>query len=54
MSDERKRPALTEEQVRALAIETGVSEQDIQMIVELVGIDRSSIVREARLLKKSR
>lgn len=54
MTDEQKRPTLTGEQIRALALETGVSDLDIQMIVDLVGTDRSSIVREARVLKKSR
>lgn len=54
MTDEQKRSTLSEEQIQALALETGVNEEDIRMIVELVGTNRSSIVREARLLKKSR
>jgi hypothetical protein len=39
---------------RALAMETGVSEAVIRVIADLVGTDRASIVREARIRKKTR
>ena len=52
---EEKRPLVPGvEAVRALARETGVTEQQIRDIICLVGFDRASILREARLLKKDR
>lgn len=53
MTEPPQRPTLSAEQIRALAMETGVSEADIRVIIDLVGTDRASIVREARLLKKT-
>jgi hypothetical protein len=47
-----RRPALKPEIVTTLALESGATEQQINEIVSLVGFDRSSILREARLLKK--
>jgi hypothetical protein len=46
--------AMSAEQVRSIALETGVTEAQIRMIVSLIGLDRSSVVREARILKKAR
>lgn len=54
MVDDTRGKALTVEQVRALALEMGVREEDIRTIIDLVGPDRPSIVREARYLKKAR
>lgn len=42
------------EQIKELAREAGVSEDDIRAIIDMVGFDRASILREARYLKKSR
>ena len=49
-----RRPGLRPEILSALALESGATEQQINEIVSLVGSDRSSILREARLLKKSK
>ncbi|WP_202596446.1 hypothetical protein [Mesorhizobium loti] len=38
--------------VRKMAKETGVSEAQIRDIISMVGYDHSSIVREARILKR--
>jgi len=54
MADEKKRPDIpdrTTEHVRSLALETGVTEEQIRYIISMVGYDRSSIVREARILR---
>lgn len=51
---EEQRSALKPEIVRDLARESGATEQQIREIVSLIGFDRSSIIREARLLKKNR
>jgi hypothetical protein len=51
MVDEPKTPELNAETLRALARETGATEDEIRQIVALVGLDRSSILREARALK---
>jgi hypothetical protein len=53
MTGETRRPELTAEQVRSIALETGVTEDQIRNIVSLIGPDRSSVVREARIPKKS-
>jgi hypothetical protein len=45
--------AMSAEQVRSIALETGVTEAQIRMIVSLIGHDRSSVAREARILKKA-
>lgn len=50
--EETRRPVITPQSIRALARECGVTEQQIREIVSLVGTDRASILREARLLKK--
>lgn len=54
MAETPKRQTLSDEQIRTVALETGVNEEDIRMIIDMVGTDRSSIVREARYLKRSR
>ncbi|MGB3391464.1 MAG: hypothetical protein WBA88_26205 [Pseudaminobacter sp.] len=54
MAEPPKIPAINAEQIRSLALETGVSEKDIRVIIQLVGLDRASIIREARILKKTR
>lgn len=54
MNEGKKRPGLSAETVRALAQETGATDDEIREIVSLVGIDRASILREARYLKKTR
>ncbi|MER9298590.1 hypothetical protein NKI38_19130 [Mesorhizobium sp. M0621] len=50
--EETRRPVITPQAVRALARECGVTESQIREIVSLVGTDRASILREARLLQK--
>jgi len=52
VTDNRKPAQLPARLITELAQEAGVSETDICQIVALVGIDRASILREARLLKK--
>jgi hypothetical protein len=51
---EERRPGLKPEIVSARARDSGATEQQINEIISLVGFDRSSILREARLLKKSK
>ncbi len=51
MATEPKRPSMSAEAVRELASQSGATEQQIREIVSLVGFDRASILREARLLK---
>lgn len=53
MAGEPQRPNLTAEVVRELARISGATEQQIREIVSLVGFDRSSILREARLVAKN-
>jgi len=52
MAKEPERPGLTAETVRALARDSGATEQQIREIISLVGFDRASILREARLAAK--
>ncbi|WP_181174620.1 hypothetical protein [Mesorhizobium sp. B2-3-10] len=52
MTKDPERPGLAPEAVRTLARESGATEQQIRDIVLLVGFDRASILREARLLAK--
>jgi hypothetical protein len=52
MGEEAGRARLTDDYVRALARESGATEQQIRDIVSLIGIDRASILREARLLRR--
>jgi CRP-like cAMP-binding protein len=54
MANETKRPALTAEVVRSLAQEAGATEQQIREMVSLIGFDRSSILREARVVARKR
>ncbi|MER8395557.1 hypothetical protein NKH10_27485 [Mesorhizobium sp. M1340] len=54
MAEEQGRPGLKPEIVSELARESGVSEHQIREIMSLVGFDRGSILREARLLKKNK
>ncbi|MER9328570.1 hypothetical protein [Mesorhizobium sp. M0488] len=53
MAEEQARPGLKPEIVSELARESGVPEHQIREIVSLVGFDRGSILREARLFKKN-
>jgi hypothetical protein len=46
--------AQADQRVRALALETGSTEAQIRTIIDLIGNDRSSIIREARALKNRR
>ncbi|WP_176478098.1 MULTISPECIES: hypothetical protein [Mesorhizobium] len=52
MAEEAGRARLTDDYVRSLAQETGATEQQIRGIVSLIGLDRASILREARLLRR--
>ncbi|QKC83559.1 hypothetical protein EB232_19870 [Mesorhizobium sp. NZP2077] len=52
MAKEPERPGLAPETVRTIARESGATEQQIREIISLVGFDRASILREARLLAK--
>jgi hypothetical protein len=55
MSEDRK-PASQERMwfTRRLVEETGITEAQANQLVDLLGIDWSSLVREARLLNKKR
>jgi hypothetical protein len=50
MAEEAGRIRPTDEYVRSLAQESGATEQQIRDIASLIGLDRASILREARLL----
>ena len=54
MAEEPARPELTAEQVRALALETGITEGQIRDIVSMIGFDRASILREARVVREAK
>lgn len=54
MADEKKSPQGAEEFVNSLALKTGVTEQQIRDIISMVGYDRSSIIREARIIAKGK
>jgi len=54
MTEDTARPSLSGEEIRHIAQGAGVSEKDIREIVELIGVDRASVIREARLLAKRR
>ncbi|MCO5064517.1 MAG: hypothetical protein M9924_08855 [Rhizobiaceae bacterium] len=45
--------SIDRDQVTDLAESTGLSEKEIREIIELVGPNRSSIIREATILKRS-
>ena len=51
--DEPRRFNVREDYVRDLAAQTGATEDQIRSIIQLVGVERSSIIREARLLVRS-
>ncbi|CAH2408622.1 hypothetical protein [Mesorhizobium escarrei] len=51
MAEEAKQAGLTDDHVRALARESGATEQQIRDIASLIGFDRASILREARLFE---
>lgn len=51
MADETSRSAARDQYVRGLAKETGLSEEKIREIINMIGLDRGSIIREARILK---
>jgi hypothetical protein len=53
MAKEPERAGQANDAVRALAQESGATEQQIREIISLVGFDRASILREARLLAKN-
>lgn len=52
MADEAGQARLSDDYVRALARESGASEQQIRDIASLIGTNRSSILREARLVSR--
>lgn len=54
MSEPPQRQVVSTEQIRTLAKETGVSDDEIRLIMLVVGKDRASILREARYLKETR
>lgn len=51
MSDEVKGSKHDLKMIKALARETGLTEPETRHIVSMVGMDRASIIREARILK---
>jgi hypothetical protein len=52
MAEEAGRVRPTDDYVRSLAQESGAPEQQIRDIASLIGLDRASILREARLLPR--
>ncbi|RUU00252.1 hypothetical protein EOD10_37415 [Mesorhizobium sp. M7A.T.Ca.TU.009.01.3.2] len=52
MAKAPERPGLPVVAITALARYTGATEQQIRDIISLLGFDRASILREARLLAK--
>ncbi|WP_292211939.1 hypothetical protein [Mesorhizobium sp.] len=52
MAEEAGRVRPTDDYVRSLAQQSGATEQQIRDIVSLIGLDRASILREARLLRR--
>jgi hypothetical protein len=54
MAEETKRPEMTPDGVRALARESEVTEEQIREIISMVGLDRSSILREARVVSQAK
>jgi hypothetical protein len=47
-------PKMSDNDVQTIAIEAGVSDRDVRDIIAIIGTDRSSVIREARLLAKRR
>ena len=54
MAEQPRQSGLSTEALAALARETGASEQQIQEIASLIGNDRASILREARVVAAER
>jgi hypothetical protein len=54
MAEQPRQSGLSAEALAALARETGASEQQIQEIASLIGNDRASILREARMVAGER
>ena len=54
MAEQPGQSGLSAEALAALARETGASEQQIQEIASLIGNDRASILREARMVAAER
>lgn len=52
MAEEAGRVRPTDDYVRSLAQESGATEQQIRDIATLIGLDRASILREARLWRR--
>lgn len=52
MAEEAGRGRPIDDYVRSLAQESGATEQQIRDIASLIGLDRASILREARLLRR--
>jgi len=48
--DDRKRVATTETLAQSIARETGITEDQAGELIRLIGTDRNSLLREARLL----
>ena len=53
MSAEQQSGALKDDIIRRLIADTGISEMQARELVMLIGMDWSSLVREARLLRVS-
>ena len=54
MAEEPARPELTAKQVRALALETGITEGQIRDIVSMVGFDRASILQKRGVVREAK
>lgn len=54
MAEETKPPDRTARYVRAIAEQTGTTEEQVRYIISMVGFDHASILREARLLSKDK
>ncbi|QIA21503.1 hypothetical protein [Mesorhizobium sp. AA22] len=50
--DQPSRERLKEAQAKVLAEETGITEAQASDLIEMIGTDRASLLREARILKK--
>lgn len=51
MAEKESRREAFDRYVRELADYTGVSEEQIRRIVDMIGTDRPSVIREARIIK---
>ena len=54
MADEEDRNPTLADYVKRLVQETGISEAQALELIRLIGLDWSSLVREAKLLAKKR